>query len=274
MGQETWVSHSSISDYLKCPRAYYLKNVYRDPQTNRKISVMTPALALGQAVHQVLENLATVRAEERFSVPLTDRLPEAWKAITGKLGGFSDETEEAEYYARAIAMLLKVTDSPGPLARLAVRIQAPGNLPRYALSPEEQLILCGKIDWLEYLPEDDSVRVLDFKTGLRDEHGRSLQLPIYTLLANRLQKRTVSGMSYWYLDREDAPQEIPLPDLARTEAEILQLARDIKWARECGYRVCPEDGCFACRDYQAVLDGGAELVGVGNYGQSIYIIRE
>ena len=31
----TWVSHTSLSDYIKCPRAYFLKNVYKDPQTGQ-----------------------------------------------------------------------------------------------------------------------------------------------------------------------------------------------------------------------------------------------
>jgi len=24
-----WISHSSISDFLKCPRSYFLKNIYK-----------------------------------------------------------------------------------------------------------------------------------------------------------------------------------------------------------------------------------------------------
>ena len=54
----TWVSHSSIGDFLKCPRAYYLHNVYKDPGTRRKINIVNPALSLGVAVHEVLEGLA------------------------------------------------------------------------------------------------------------------------------------------------------------------------------------------------------------------------
>ena len=42
-----WVSHSSISDYLNCPRLYYLRNVYKDPQTGKKISIINPAYGPG-----------------------------------------------------------------------------------------------------------------------------------------------------------------------------------------------------------------------------------
>ena len=50
-----WVSHSSIGDYLKCPRAYYLKNIYKDPKNKKKIGIVNPALSLGSAVHEVVE---------------------------------------------------------------------------------------------------------------------------------------------------------------------------------------------------------------------------
>jgi len=39
-----WVSHTSINDFKKCPRAYFLKNVYKDPETNKKIKIMTHRL--------------------------------------------------------------------------------------------------------------------------------------------------------------------------------------------------------------------------------------
>ena len=55
-----WVSHSSINDFLKCPRAYFLKNVYKDPKTGRKIKLISPPLALGQAVHEVVESLSVL----------------------------------------------------------------------------------------------------------------------------------------------------------------------------------------------------------------------
>ena len=63
-----WVSHSSISDFLKCPRAYFLRNVYKDPATGHKITVVTPPLSLGTAVHEVIESLAVLPVEERLKI--------------------------------------------------------------------------------------------------------------------------------------------------------------------------------------------------------------
>jgi len=84
----TWVSHSSISDFLQCPRAYYLKNVYKDPKTRHKIQLMSPPLALGAAVHNVLERLSVLPTDQRLAVSLVKKFEEEWKNISGKRGGF------------------------------------------------------------------------------------------------------------------------------------------------------------------------------------------
>ncbi len=90
----TWVSHSSIGDYLKCPRAYYLKNIYKDPRTRHKIQIVAPALSLGQSVHEVLESLSVLPTKERFKESLIARYDQIWPQISGKRGGFSSEKQE------------------------------------------------------------------------------------------------------------------------------------------------------------------------------------
>lgn len=92
-----WVSHTSISDFLNCPRAYYLKHVYKDPVTNHKIKLMSPPLALGQAVHEVIESLSVLPMSERFKEPLISKFEVAWKKVTGKRGGFTNEDAEQRY---------------------------------------------------------------------------------------------------------------------------------------------------------------------------------
>ena len=73
-----WVSHSSIGDFLKCHRAYFLKNIYKNPKTKRKIGIVNPALSLGSAVHEVIENLANYKSEERMDVPILDNFENVW----------------------------------------------------------------------------------------------------------------------------------------------------------------------------------------------------
>ena len=270
----TWVSHSSMSDFLACPRAYYLKNVYRDPKTNHKIQLMSPPLALGSAVHEVIESLSLLPTEDRFKDSLLSKFEEAWKKVAGKRGGFFTLESEELYKDQGRQMLKKVLDNPGPVARKAVKIKT--DLPQYWLSEEEEIILCGKIDWLEYLPESDSVHILDFKTGKNEEDGSSLQLPIYHLLVHNTQQRHVSGASYWYLRFKDEPDEQQLPDLESAHEEILQIAKKVKLARKLENFPCPNGkaGCFACKKLDQVIKGEAEFVGENSYRADIYILPE
>lgn len=267
-----WVSHTSISDFLQCPRAYYLKNVYKDPKTRHKVQLMSPPLALGQVVHSVLESLSVLPGGERFKESLIAKFERNWKAVTGKKGGFFDEKIEAEYKERGRAMLQKVMDNPGPLNGLAVKIKE--DLPHYWLFEEEGIILCGKIDWLEYLKDTDSVNIIDFKTSKSQENDSSLQLPIYHLLVHNCQHRSVSKASYWYLGLDEIVEK-PLPDLEIAHEQILKIAKEIKLARQLERFKCPhgEAGCFACRPFEKIIRGEAEFVGENDYHQDIYVME-
>lgn len=270
-----WVSHSSIADFLKCPRLYYLHNVYKNDQ-GRKINITSPALSLGIAVHETLEGLSKYKVEERFLKSLEETFEEEWKKVSGKMGGFKSEQEEAQAKERGINMILRVAKNPGPLAKKTVKLtlHENGMPPNFFLSEDENIILNGKIDWLEYIPEDNSIKVIDFKTGRNEEKEGSLQLPIYLLLLESLQKRKISGAAYWYLDHSDKPVSVTLPDSQKAKNEILTIARKIKTARENKDFNCPrgEKGCFGCQPFEKILRGEAEFIGIGGYGQEMYIV--
>ncbi|MDD5318931.1 MAG: PD-(D/E)XK nuclease family protein [Candidatus Pacebacteria bacterium] len=278
-----WVSHSSLGDFLKCPWAYYLHNVYKNPKTGKKINLVSPALSLGSAVHEVVEGLADYPADKRFDrvEELLQRFDEAWKKFSGKKGGFRTPEEEAEAKARGKAMIKRVIAHPGPLQEKIVRLPEGkgGMLPHFYLA--DDIILCGKIDWLQYVPEDNSLRVLDFKTGKNEEKGDSLQLPIYQLLLHNLQKRKVSGAAYWYLDSDDSPKEVALPSLDESFEKVGTAAKKVaeareKWAatRDESVFACPQgpEGCFACRPFEKIIRGEAEFLGNGEYGQEMYMV--
>ncbi|HEX7018119.1 MAG TPA: PD-(D/E)XK nuclease family protein [Patescibacteria group bacterium] len=268
----TWVSHSSMRDFLSCPRAYYLNNVYRDPNTKHKIQLMSPALALGGAVHEVVESLSVLPAPDRLKESLISKFDKVWKKVTGEKGGFSNDSQEQQYKQRGEAMLRRIMNNPGPITRLAVKIKE--ELPQFWLSESDNIILCGKIDWLEYLPDSDSVHIIDFKTSKREEAGESLQLPIYHLLVSRTQRHKVSGASYWYLELSDELQEKELPDLHAAEEQVLQIAKKIKLARQLGKFACPEgeNGCRTCRPLEKIVRGQAKQIGVNSYNQDVYIL--
>ncbi len=269
----TWVSHSSISDFLACPRAYFLNNVYRNPSSGKKISLMAPPLALGQIVHEIIESLAVLPVKDRFSEPLIPKFNYSWKKVSGEKGGFTSKEQEERYRMRGESMLKRVVDNPGPVANLAVRISR--ELPQYYLSDTDNIILCGKIDWLEYDKDSDSVKVLDFKTSKKEENPDSLQLPIYALLASNCQQRPVTGVSYWYLDFADTPQAQVLPDLDSAAKQILRIAKDIKLARALARFKCPQGelGCRACRPLEKIARGEGKYLGENSYGHELYSVQ-
>ncbi len=266
-----WVSNSSISDFLQCPRLYYLRNVYKDPLTGHKVNIISPALALGQTVHEVLEALSVLPAEQRFEKSLLDAYELAWEKVSGKLGGFSNDEQEQSVKERGRTMLKRVMDNPGPLSNKAIKIKK--DLPNYYLSVEDNIILCGKIDWLEYLPEDDSLHIIDFKTGKNDESAASLQLPIYCLLVANCQSRKASRSSYWYLERDNTPLQMTLPPLDEAFEMVLETAKKVKKARLKGEYLCRKGGCFSCKPFEMIIQGNAEFVGVGGYKQDLYILK-
>ena len=270
----TWISHSSINDYLQCPRSYYLKNIYKDHLTGNKIQITSPALALGSAVHEVIESLSVIPTDKRFDESLILKFDQVWGKYSGKKGGFTDLNEEHKYKERGKAMLRRVMENPGPLANLSVKIKE--EIPYFWISEDENIILCGKVDWLEYFKDLDSVHIIDFKTSKKEEDDNSLQLPIYYLLVQNCQKRTVSQVSYWYLEFADSPVEKKLPNINDSKVKVLEIGRKIKLARKLDKLECPNgtEGCIFCRSLEAIVRGEGEKVGENNHRDTYIFTKE
>lgn len=237
------------------------------------MKLMTPPLALGQIVHEVLDSIKELPLKERFKTSLVIRLHELWGKIEGKKGGFLDSSIEQQYKTRAEEMMLRLMKNPGPLAQLAVKLKM--ELPYFWLSQEKNIILSGKIDWLEYIPDTDSIHIIDFKTSKNEEKDDSLQLPIYYILAKKCQTRHIARMSYWYLEREEGLTEKNLPDEEEVLKLIIDSALEIQLATKLGRFKCKqaEEGCYSCKPYELLFKGEGEFVGVNNYKEDIYVLN-
>lgn len=264
-----WVSHSSINDFLRCPRLYFLNNVYKNPETGRKISVTNPHLSLGQVIHDVLESLSELPVEKRFDIPLKVLLNVKWAKVHGKIGGFKNDVEEMQFKDRALTMLTNVQQKPGPILEKAIKLKE--DLPWYWLSEEQNIILCGKVDWIKYNQADDSIDIIDFKTGRNEESANSLQLAIYRLLLENCQKRKIGKASYWYLDKMEFV-DATLPSVEDSEKRVMEVAMKIKEARSTNNFACERSGCYACEAMEKIVEGRAEFVGVGQYNKEIYLV--
>lgn len=129
------------------------------------------------------------------------------------------------------------------------------------------------LDWLEYLPDSNSIHIIDFKSGNSEEKDNSLQLPIYFLLATKTQERPVTGVSYWYINKNNEPTAKSLPDPVKAEAIILKIGKEMKLARQLNRFVCPRGGCQHCLPFEAILEGKAKFVGVDDIRKDVYILK-
>lgn len=257
--EAVWLSASSISDFDKCSRLYFLRNVYKDPKTYRKIQVVNPYMTLGIAVHAVINSISNIAAKERRFDSLIDQFEEIWDINTGKRGGFSSTDQELDFKERGLSMLKRIISFPGPLINLTNKIH--DEVPNMWLSEKDLLVLCGVIDWIEILP-DNTLHIIDFKTGKHDEDINSLQLGIYSLLAKSKLSRHVSKVSYWYLDKEDFPRESKKPNLDEVTKILIKKGIKIKEYRSEGNYTCQKGGCRYCEEYESILEEKAEFVGI------------
>jgi RecB family exonuclease len=231
-------------------------------------------MSLGVAVHEVLEGLGDYPAEDRMSRDLDADFELAWRGVSGKRGGFVSDEDEAAFRARGTAMLANVKRDPRFLVNKRIKLKKETMNPNFYLSDDENIILNGLIDWIEYLPDTDSLHIVDFKTGKHEEKEGSLQLPIYLLLCNALQKRKVSRASYWYLE-SDKMVEKDLPDAESAFRDVLDVALKVKEARVRKVFECPKGsgGCAQCKPYELIVkkDPSMISVGVGGFNQDLYI---
>lgn len=268
-----WISYSGISDFDKCPRLYFLKNLYTTPVTGRKIQVADPYLTLGSVIHRVIEEIAVLSPEKRKEIPLRTRFDRIWKSFEGKKGGFRGSSHEEEFYQRGLKMLEKLQNSEILFKEC---YPPPQSFPKVQLFRDKNIVLVGNFDWLEIL-SDGTLHLIDFKTGKNEEDEGSLQLPIYLILAVYNLDRQVKKTSYWYLETEDQPTEVQLKEykfyIPVLQKKALEIEKKIK---ENDLRcISPNGPCKLCQPYEQILAHQAEYVGLDRkMKREIYYVND
>lgn len=247
-----FISHTSLSDFLNCPRAYYLKNIYRDKKTGNRLQIASPHLSLGSTVHDVIRWYLDLQGQVVLD-QLLIKYDNLWLKYAGKKGGFQTADEEETFKSRGRQILQNFFKNAKNLGR-QVKIR---DFPKYIL--EGNLVLSGNLDFIEELP-GGSLHVVDFKTGKGDEPSTT-QLHIYGILAESNLGKPVTRASFWYLDRDEKPKEVVLDSLEGKLVWLKEKGREVKKAIEEGRWVCiqGEKLCRDCRDYQAILEGEGEF---------------
>ena len=247
-----YLSHTSLKDFLKCQKSYYLKNIYRNPQTGNRLQIASPYLSLGSTVHDTIKWYLEMEGQitgDQFIQKFRD----LWPKYSGKRGGFSSRDEEGDFGKRGLKMLDNFFKNAKVLEKKHHNI----DFPKFPLV--DNVLLMGNFDFVGER-KDQTLHIVDFKTGAKDEDD-AIQLYIYAILAEANFGKEVSAASFWYLDREDNPREIVLDPLEPKVEWLKEKAKQLKQALDKGEWVC-KDGeklCRDCRDYQAISEGRGQF---------------
>lgn len=247
-----FVSYTSLSDFLKCPRAYFLKNIYRDPKTNFRLQVASPYLSLGSTVHDAIKWYLDLKGQVTKE-QLEEKYRNLWLKYRGKKGGFESREQEGDFGKRGLKMLDNFFTNAQILEKITHHVDFP------KLNLFEDVILMGNFDFVGE-KEDGTLHVLDFKTGSKDEKD-PIQLYIYAILAEANLGKPVSSASFWYLDRDDAPRDIVLDPLEPKLEWLKEKGKLLKQAIGEGVWDCKdgEELCNECKIYTALIGGKGEF---------------
>ena len=254
-----YLSYTSLKDFLKCPRSYYLKDLYKDPKNNYRLQVASPYLSLGSVVHDSVKWFLDLEQKPTLDETIA-KFRNLWLKFRGKKGGFSSDEEEGNFGKRGLSMMENFFKNWQVLETAVPEVTFP------KLNLVENVVLIGNFDYIGER-EDGTLRVVDFKTGANDEDDPT-QLYIYAILAEVNLGKEVSAAGFWYLDREDEPRDIVLDPLEPKLEWLVEKAKEVKKALEKNEWVCikardndaPTGAlCRDCTDYQAILDGKGEF---------------
>ncbi len=258
MVSKIWISHSSIVDFNNCPRLYYFKSRYRNPESGNRVQLVNPYLSLGSAVHDAIDQAVNISPSKRSNISLIKKYQKIWENYSGVRGGFAFQKKEDEFKKRGIKMLKKVEKSTLFLRKTLKKDE---DLPKITLS--KNIYLVGSFDWIEVL-SNKNLHIVDFKTGRFEEKNGSWQLPIYQALVQGNYSNSVEKLSYWYLSenggfvsRKAISLNDFIPKLKEKGLEIEKAINDKNFSCNSRY-----GKCYWCRDYEKIISGKAEPVGV------------
>lgn len=248
-GPSLSLSPSRASDFMTCPLLYRFRVIDRIPEKPSREAVR------GTVVHQVLEDLFDLPAEQRTVGTATSMLPAAWEtvkeqdeALVSELFDSPDEAEE--WLASAV-----------PLLETYFRLEDPSTLEpaerelRVETALDNGLVLRGYVDRLDRNAAGDT-RVVDYKTGRAPGEGYEqkalFQMRFYALVLWRATGVVPRLLQLLYLGNEQILRYEPdEDDLRATERKVTALWAAIQRAQETGdWRPSPSRLCDWC-DHQS-----------------------
>ena len=241
-------SPTAMKCFAECPKhfeyAYILK-----PEV---VDLPTPALVLGNAVHDALAFLHRLPPAERDIETAHWVLRDRWARIEKRDVAFVSTYEEAAWGQRALEILERYSET----SDFGVKPLAVEEWVRCRLSNGEAL--SGRLDRLDLSADGQSAEVVDYKSGkcriakskLRDDLGAQ----VYAIAAAKTFNRPISRVRFLFLAEEDGervwepePEELAAIEqglgarIAEIRAETTYRATPGRHCRWCPYmEICPD----------------------------------
>ncbi len=224
------LSPSRAGDFMSCPLLFRYRTIDRLPEGSSSEAVR------GTLVHQVLEDIFDLPADQRTPAAAHGLLEPTWRELEARSGearGVAPTLDEPAWLDSAHALLDRwfTLEDPSRLEPAEREAFVDVTLP-------SGLQLRGIVDRLDRAP-DGALRVVDYKTGKAPAEGfeaRSLfQLRIYALIIWRSRGVVPSMLQLVYLgDGQIVRYEPDEDDLRATERKVDALWEAIELARATG----------------------------------------
>jgi RecB family exonuclease len=259
---------TQLQTYQQCPRKFFYS---RDKEIRAKYAKASPAMHLGNAVHDALQaffDISKVSIPDRTYDRLCNLFREAWAGRGVYARNLYKQTEAREQAFAKDRATEKAWGEKG--LNILYRFFQTADVAAVPLTAEQfhevmlapDVTLGGKIDRIDRLP-DGRLVVLDYKTGKppRDQAPDALarddlQLAAYAVLVTKKFRGKVARCDYLFLDHELRLGYEPTDDLlAIKEAEITAICRKI--LADETFEPTPNNLCPWC-EYKPLCPKGTE----------------
>ena len=164
---------------------------YRYQYVDRIPARLRPQDTAGSLVHRVLcDFFSKVAPEERSEERLVRMFEEGWEALSPRYR----RMEGVDRFRTDSVEQLKTFATHYDISAAPLMVE-----PYFQVEVAAGVTLFGRVDRIDE-ESDGSLHVIDYKTGSHPDEVDVGQLRLYAIMAEESLRRSVSRISFWYLD--------------------------------------------------------------------------
>jgi putative RecB family exonuclease len=227
------LSPSSIATFRQCKLQYKFRYI---DKLGDQYGRARPYYTMANHVHATLQNLFSVVPIQNRTVETATRLlRKNWRRYRV---GFRNRADEKRWAQRALDEITRFV-AEHDMTITPMMLESPVEA---RITPG--LTLRGRVDRVDR-QLDDSLHVIDYKTGLMPETIDWTQLELHALILCRSTRFLVSKVSYLYLLKGAMQtKQLDRQVLDQTSWEVLRIAREVR--REKDFLPSPGPACGGC----------------------------